>query len=50
MTAFVFVKHPSFERGPDEEGIETRTPERSSFAQRFERGPDEEGIETDFDF
>jgi len=34
-----------FERGPDEEGIETHL--ASSPHQRsFERGPDEEGIET----
>jgi len=35
-----------FERGPDEEGIETWLYTASSHSSMFERGPDEEGIET----
>ena len=35
-----------FERGPDEEGIETCTAVETSRSVQFERGPDEEGIET----
>ena len=35
-----------FERGPDEEGIETNSNRAILFRVAFERGPDEEGIET----
>jgi len=35
----------AFERGPDEEGIETNR-NTSLPSSKFERGPDEEGIET----
>jgi len=34
-----------FERGPDEEGIETAADDKV-WSSTFERGPDEEGIET----
>jgi len=37
---------PVFERGPDEEGIETRSASPLFTDEEFERGPDEEGIET----
>ena len=37
---------PAFERGPDEEGIETLIGWKNSITFLFERGPDEEGIET----
>ena len=36
----------SFERGPDEEGIETELEPEPARRGLFERGPDEEGIET----
>ena len=38
---------PLLERGPDEEGIETRSPlTLAKYFLPLERGPDEEGIET----
>jgi len=36
-----------FERGPDEEGIETFMVPPFRAKRGFERGPDEEGIETE---
>jgi len=36
-----------FERGPDEEGIETTDEDARGRRIMFERGPDEEGIETE---
>ncbi len=36
-----------FERTPDEKGIKTRAPRRTSLLQVFERTPDEKGIKTE---